>query len=129
MLFSGKGIEMPRFNLVYQFNRFALRRDQVEPAPRHHQARRQPEHAIRNRIAMMMVVEQPRVDIAFAQRRLYGGQVHGQTSIVNKRKDLSESRRTRDAFGRISCVEKGLCGDSRLRLSGRAELDRGFEPT
>ena len=77
MLFSGKGVEMPRFNLVYQFNRFALRRDQVEPAPRHHQARRQPEHAIRNRIAMMMIVEQPRVDIAFAQGGLNGREIHG----------------------------------------------------
>src|SRR4029077_11252720 len=91
---AGKGIEMPRFNLVYQFDRLALRRGQVETPPRHHQARRKPKHAIRDRITMMMVVEQPRVDVAFAQRRLYGRQVHEQTSIVNKRKDLSESQRT-----------------------------------
>ena len=101
---------MPGFNFVYQLDRLALRRDQVEPAPRHHQTRRQSEHAIRNRIAMMMVVEQPRVDIAFAQRRLYGGQVHGQTSIVNKRKDLSESPGTRE---RIICVGKDFSGKGR----------------
>src|SRR5258705_3632029 len=41
---------------------------------------------------MMVVIEQPRVDVAFAQSRLNGGQVHGQTSIVNKSQDLSESR-------------------------------------
>src|SRR4029077_15232950 len=105
-----KGIEVPRFNLVYQFDRFTLGRDQVEPPPRHHQARRQPKHAIRDRITMMMVVEQPRVDVAFAQRRLYGRQVHWQTSIVNKRKGLSESPRP---DGRISSVEKGLCREGR----------------
>jgi hypothetical protein len=38
-----------------------------------------------------MIVKQPRVDVAFAQRRLDGSQVHGQTSIVNNGKDLSES--------------------------------------
>ena len=31
-----KGIEMPRFDLVYQLNGFALSRDQIKPAPGHH---------------------------------------------------------------------------------------------
>jgi len=40
---------------------------------------------------MVVVVEKPRVNVAFAQRRLDGGKVHEQTSIVNKSKDLGES--------------------------------------
>ena len=44
---------------------------------------------------MVMVVEQPRVNIAFAQCRLDGSEVHGQTFIVNKSKDLGESGRAR----------------------------------
>lgn len=42
---------------------------------------------------MMMVVKKPSIDVAFAQRSLYSGEVHGQTSIVNKGADLGESRR------------------------------------
>jgi hypothetical protein len=38
-----------------------------------------------------MIVEKPRVDIAFPQRSLDGRQVHGQTSIVNKWGNLGES--------------------------------------
>jgi hypothetical protein len=33
---------------------------------------------------MVMVIKKPRVNVAFAERRLNGGEVHGQTSIVNK---------------------------------------------
>src|SRR6266581_2193470 len=93
MFFARQGIEVSSFNLVDEFYRFTLGRDQVKPAPRHHQACRQTQHAVSDRIAMMMVVEQPRVNVAFAQRRLDSSEVHGQTSIVNKRKDLGESGR------------------------------------
>ena len=82
---------MAGFNLVNQFHRLALRRNQIEPAPRDHQSRGQAEHAVGDGIAMMVIVEKPRVDVAFAQRRLDGGKVHGQTSIVNNGKDLGES--------------------------------------
>src|ERR1700729_1660062 len=47
---------------------------------------------------MVVVVEQPGVDVPFAQRGLDGGQVHEQTSIVNKVGD----------FGRIADVLR--CG-------------------
>jgi hypothetical protein len=47
---------------------------------------------------MVVIVKQPRVNIAFAQRRLDGSQLHGQTFIVNNGKDLSESR-SRNATG------------------------------
>jgi hypothetical protein len=36
-LAAGQGIEVASFDLVNQFDRFALRRDQVKPAPRDHQ--------------------------------------------------------------------------------------------
>jgi hypothetical protein len=42
---------------------------------------------------MVMVVKQPRVDVAFAQGRLDGRKVHEQTSIVNNAEDLGESPR------------------------------------
>src|SRR5277367_2850384 len=82
---------MPRFNLVHQFDRFPMRRDHVIPTPCDHQIGRQTQHPVGNGIAMMVIVEKPRVNIAFAQRRLNGGQVHGRTSIVNNGLDLSES--------------------------------------
>ncbi len=40
---------------------------------------------------MVVIVEKPRINIAFAQRRLNGSQVHGEASIVNKSKTLGES--------------------------------------
>jgi hypothetical protein len=69
---------------------------------------------------MMMVVEQPRVNVPLAQRRLDGRQVHGQTSIVNKSKDLSESGNWGCVKEESAGLQKGSCGDGRLRLSGRA---------
>ena len=96
VLLAGQGIEVSGFDLVDELHRFAFGGNQVKPAPRHHEASGQPEHAIGDGIAMMMVVEKPRVNVAFAQRRLDGGEVHGQTSIVNKRKDLGESGRSFD---------------------------------
>ena len=38
---------------------------------------------------MMMVVEKPGVDVALAQRGLDGGEVHGQTTILNKCSDFA----------------------------------------
>ena len=40
---------------------------------------------------MMMVIEQPGIDVAFAKGGLNGGEVHGQRTILNKCGDLSES--------------------------------------
>ncbi len=113
VLLAGQGIEVSGFNLVDQFDRLAFGGNQVEPAPGHHQARGQTEHAVGDGIAMVVVVEKPRVNVAFAQRRLDGSEVHGQTPIVNKSKDLGESA------GR-SYEES--CGDSRPRLSVRAAM-------
>src|SRR5580693_9037973 len=84
MLAAGKRVEMPRLNLVHQFHRLSLCGKQIEPAARDHQTGRQTEHAISDGIAMVMVVEKPAVDVPFAQCSVDGGQVHGQTSIVNK---------------------------------------------
>src|ERR1700687_3627313 len=91
MFLAGQGIEVTGLNLVHEFYRLAFRWNQIKPAPRHHQARRQTQHAVSDGIAMMVVVEEPRVNVAFAQRRLDRSQVHRETSIVNKRKDLGES--------------------------------------
>jgi hypothetical protein len=43
----------------------------------------------------MVIVKKPSVDVAFAQRSLNGGEIHGQTSIVNNAGE----------FGRIAGVD------------------------
>ena len=82
---------MSGFDSVNQFEGFALGRDQIEPAPCNHLARGQPKHPVRNGIAMVMIVEEPGVDIPLAERGLYGRKIHGQTSILNNSGILSES--------------------------------------
>ena len=82
---------MSGFDLVNQFQRFALGRDEVKPTASHHQIRRKSEDTVGDRIPVVVIAKEPRVDIAFAQGRLNGGEVHGQTSIVNKGKSLRES--------------------------------------
>src|ERR1700691_4641534 len=94
MLLARQGIEMSGFDLVYQLYWFAFSGNQVKPAPGHHQARRQAQHTVGDGIAMMMIVEKPRVHVAFAQRKLNGSQIHGQSLIVNKSQGLGESPRT-----------------------------------
>src|SRR5579863_4296348 len=90
---------MSRFNLVHQFDRFSIRRDHVIPSPRDHRIRRQTQHSIGDGIAMVVVVKKPGVDIAFAQGRLNGSQVHEQTTILNKTRHLSESGRDLRGYG------------------------------
>src|SRR5580658_402626 len=106
MFLARQRIEVSGFDLVDEFYRFAFGGNQVKPAPGHHQARGQAEHAVGNGIAMMVVVEQPRVNIAFAQGRLDGGEVHGQTSIVNNEGE----------FGRI--VRRAGSASKDYRASG-----------
>jgi hypothetical protein len=48
----------------------------------------------------MMIVEQPGINVAFAQGRLNGRQVHGQTSIVNKGTELREWAHDKWGLGR-----------------------------
>src|SRR6267378_200013 len=90
---------MSGLNLVDQLKGLAFRRDQVKPAPRNHQSRRQAEHPVGYGIAMMMVVKEPAVEVTFAQRSLNGGEVHGQTTIVNNDRELSESELGLEALG------------------------------
>jgi hypothetical protein len=39
---------------------------------------------------MMVIVKKPGVNIALAERGLYGGKIHGQATILNNGSDLSE---------------------------------------
>lgn len=68
---------MTGLNAVNQFHWLALCREQVEPPARNHDVLTQAEDAIRDGIAMMMVIKQPRIDIAFAECCLDVVQVHG----------------------------------------------------
>jgi hypothetical protein len=83
---------MPRLNLVDQFERLALGGDEVVPAPCNHQPIGQPKHPISDRIAMVMIVEKPRVNIALAQRPLDGGQVHRHEDLFYTTHRTSEFR-------------------------------------
>src|SRR5579862_1969404 len=103
---------MSGLDFVYQFDRIAFGRDQIEPAPRHHQARWQTQHAISDGVAMMVVIKQPSVDIALAQGGLDRREVHGQTSIVNKRTE----------FGRMVTP----CGRAHRLL--KTQTARAYEP-
>ena len=82
---------MAGFDLVHQFHRVAAGWNQVEPASRDHLPRGQSQHPVRDGIAMMVIVKEPGVNVALAQRGLYGGKIHGQITILNNRSDLSES--------------------------------------
>ena len=75
---------MARFNLVDQFHRIAAGWNQVEPAPGDHLTCGQSQHPVSDRIAMMVIVEKPGVNIPLAQRGLYGRKIHGQRTILNK---------------------------------------------
>jgi hypothetical protein len=75
---SREAVEAPGLNAMHQFLRFALGGNQVEPAARDEQCFRQAQHAIGNRIAMMMVVEQPCIHVAGLQRGLDFLQFHGE---------------------------------------------------
>src|SRR5277367_1319229 len=82
---------MARLNLVYEFGGFALCRDQVKPSPRDHQIRGQSQNPVSNGVAVMVIIEEPCVDIPLAQRSLYGRKVHGQTTILTTSGGLGES--------------------------------------
>ena len=76
-------VEMSGFNFVDQLLRFPFGGNQVEPAPRDHQVWRQSENPVGDGIAMVMIVKQPCINVALAERRLYGGKIHWQGFILN----------------------------------------------
>src|SRR5204863_10159635 len=88
---SRQYVEVTRFDFVDQLLRLAVRWNEIEPAARHHQLFGQPKYAICNGIAVMVIVEQPGVEVAFAEGRLNGGKVHWKKDILNNLRDLGES--------------------------------------
>src|SRR3984885_5508647 len=70
LLAPRKRIKCALLNLVYQFSRFASGGDQVKPSPCRHSILSQAEDAASDRVAMVMVVEQPAVNLAGPQFRL-----------------------------------------------------------
>ncbi len=61
---------------MHQAARLTRRGNPVIPAPRHVRRRLKAKHAIRQRIALMMVEEQPSVELLFLQFFLNGRDVH-----------------------------------------------------
>ena len=62
--------------------------DQIVPPPRHHRGR-DPEHAIGNRVAMMMVVEQPPVEFGVLQGGLDSIEIHAVAPSLSASYQLS----------------------------------------
>ena len=60
---------MSGFNFVDQLLRFSFGGDQVEPAPRHHLAGRESENPVGYGVAMVIIVQKPRIDVALAERK------------------------------------------------------------
>ncbi len=67
---------MSGFNLVNQFGGFAYGGKQVVPPARHEQRIGKAKHSIRDGVASVMVVEQPRVNILFAKSSLDCLKIH-----------------------------------------------------
>jgi len=82
---AGQRIQVTGFNLVDKLGRLAFGRDQIKPAAGNHESIWQSENAVSDRVAMVMVVEEPGVDVALAQGFLDGCQVHGQRVILHDR--------------------------------------------
>lgn len=74
---------MTCFDLMDKFLRLTLGRNQIEPTPGYHQALRQSQNAVGNRIAVVVIVKEPGINIALAQRSLNSSKVHGQVFILN----------------------------------------------
>ena len=74
---------MSGFDLVDQLGRLAFGGYEVKPAAGDHERGGQAKYTVRDRVATVVVVKKPGIDITFAERSLNRGQVHGQTVIVN----------------------------------------------
>src|SRR5690349_3772241 len=72
---------MAGLDAVHEFGRFALCRNEIEPAARDEQFR-QREDLVGDRVAMMVVVEKPGVKAAVAQGILNGRKVHGSSILA-----------------------------------------------
>jgi len=73
---AGHGIEHAGLDAVYDAARVAGRGNEVIPAPRDVPGRLKTEHAIRQRVALMMIEEQPAVKFFAAKSFLNSGQIH-----------------------------------------------------
>ena len=67
---------MTGFDFVDEFDGIAFGGDEVIPATGDHEAFGKAEDTIGNRIAVMVVVEKPGVNVALAQGVLNGREVH-----------------------------------------------------
>jgi hypothetical protein len=66
-----EGIERAALNSVDEFSRLAFRWNEIKPPPRNHPFSREPQNMRGDRVAVMMIVKEPAVDFAGAQRCLY----------------------------------------------------------
>ena len=61
---------MPGFDFMHQLLRISFGWYEIKPSACDHQLVRQPEHAVGNGIAMVVIAEQPGIEVALAKGRL-----------------------------------------------------------
>ncbi len=67
---------MPSLDFVDQLLRFAFGWNEIKPAAGDHELLRQSQHPVGDGIAMVMIAEEPGVEVAFAKGSLDGGKFH-----------------------------------------------------
>src|SRR5215813_4670446 len=99
---------MMALDAMHQLHRLAIRGNDIKPAPRRHAIGRQSEHAISNRVAMVVVVKQPGFMAAVAQSSLNFREVHA-SSIVN---DRAKTKAATDLHGLAPIYSIFVCDES-----------------
>jgi hypothetical protein len=74
---AGEGVEASGFDAMDEFFWLAGRRDEVVPAASDVGVFVEAEDAVGERVAMVVIVKQPAVEMLVAQRGLDGGEIHG----------------------------------------------------
>ena len=75
---------MTGFDSVDELSRFALGGDEIVPATRAHQFFGKAEDAIGDGVAVVVIVEEPGVNVTLAKRVLNGGEVHRYWGILHE---------------------------------------------
>src|SRR5215813_5321776 len=115
---------MPGFNPMDELLRLTFHWNQIKPAPRNHQILPQSEDAIRNGIAMMMIVKEPGAKLALSKSRLNGVEIHG-SHFKSRLRERYRRRGDGVPSGRRCCGCWGV-GSRWVSRSGATAARRAF---
>jgi hypothetical protein len=119
---AGEGVEAGGLDAVDEFAGFAGGGDEVIPAAGDVHAGIQAEDAVGEGVAVVMVVEEPGVEVGVAERGLDGGDVHGENSrpVGGKSESRLFAARVRDD-GVLGWVEGGQA-TAKAKATARAKF-------